>query len=104
MIIHPFAPEQNAAAGISIEMLQGAILRMLEQRSAGASVCPSEIARSMRPESWRELMPVVRDAACALARAGSIEITQRDRVLAPDERLRGAIRLRKLRAVQPAAG
>jgi hypothetical protein len=41
-------------------------------------------------------MPGVRDAACALARAGSIEITQRDRVLAPDDRFRGAIRLRRL--------
>ena len=96
MLSHPFEREQNAAGRVSIEMLQVAILRMLEQRAAGASVCPSEIARSMRPESWRELMPMVRDAARALARAGSIEITQRDRALAPDERLRGAIRLRKL--------
>ena len=103
MISHPPEREQNAAA-VSIETLQVAILRMLEQRAAGASVCPSEVARSMRPETWRELMSVVRDAACALARAGSIEITQRDRVLAPNERLRGAIRLRRPRPVQPAAG
>ncbi len=48
----------------------------LAARAPDASVCPSEVARQVRPEAWRTLMPRVRAIAARLALAGELRATQ----------------------------
>lgn len=73
------------------------ILRLAEVRGE-SSFCPSEVARHLAGagdhESWRELMPLVREVAAALAREGRILVTQRGCPVEIGE-ARGPVRLRK---------
>lgn len=75
--------------------LERAILELLDARGRGASICPSEAARRVRPEgdAWRTLMERAREAARRLVARGLIEILQRGRVVDPST-ARGPIRLR----------
>ena len=71
-----------------------AILDLLADRDPGRTICPSEAARVLGgDDGFRPLMPVVRDAARALADAGRIEVTRRGRRVDIDT-ARGPIRLR----------
>ena len=73
---------------------QAAIRSLLEQRAGGATICPSEAARAIAGDGdFRALMPLVRDAARAMADGGEIDVTQRGEVVDID-RARGPIRLR----------
>ncbi|MDO5629679.1 MAG: DUF3253 domain-containing protein [Mobilicoccus sp.] len=76
------------------EELRAGILDLLGQRADGATICPSEVARALGDESWRDLMSPVRDAAAELVAAGEIEVTQRGEVIDLAE-ARGPIRLRR---------
>jgi hypothetical protein len=71
-----------------------AILTLLDQRRPGATLCPSEVARAVGGASWRDLMEPVRSAARELVAAGSIEVTQRGRVVDLDA-AKGPVRLRR---------
>lgn len=62
--------------------LERRILGLLEQRAAGATVCPSEVARATA-DDWRPLMEPVRRAARRLTAAGRVEIVQGGRVVDP---------------------
>ena len=77
---------------MSAERIEGEILALLAARAPGATVCPSEAARTLAPEDWRALMQPVRDAAAALADRGELEVTQRGRPVDP-RAARGPIRL-----------
>lgn len=79
-----------------IERLTAAIRGLLDARST--SICPSEAARAVGGEDWRSLMEPAREAARVLARAGEVEVTQKDAVLDPDGMWRGPIRVRRSRA------
>jgi hypothetical protein len=70
-----------------------AILDLLSQRDDGKTICPSDAARALKPDGFRELMPVVRDAARELVADGKVEVTQGGKVVNLDQ-ARGAIRLR----------
>jgi hypothetical protein len=72
--------------------LEREIVSLLSGRAAAASICPSEAARAVAPESWRELMEPARRAARRLAAAGRLVILQRGRPVDPS-RARGPIRL-----------
>lgn len=65
---------------------------LLRARAAGASICPSEVARALAPEDWRPLMPGVREVAARLATRGEVMVTQKGE---PVEALavRGPIRI-----------
>ena len=76
--------------------LEAAILALLDERAAGATICPSEAARMVGAEEWRELMEPARRAARRLVDAGSVEITQGGRVVEPST-ARGPIRVRRVR-------
>jgi hypothetical protein len=55
-----------------------AVLAALAQRSASATVCPSEVARSLAgsdTEEWRDLMPIVHEAVDELLECGAIELS-----------------------------
>ncbi len=73
--------------------IHSAIQRLLNERGAGKSICPSEVARALDADEWRDLMDAVRDEAASMARRGDIVITQGSVVVDPDA-LRGPIRLR----------
>ena len=74
--------------------LEHSILKLLDQRKAGATICPSEAARSVGGENWRELMEPARRAARRLVDTGKVQITQQGRVVDPST-AKGAIRIRK---------
>ena len=74
--------------------ITGEIYRLLSQRDEDKTICPSEVARAMRDDDWRELMDPIRDEAGKLADAGVIQITQKDEVVDPHD-YKGPIRLRR---------
>lgn len=76
------------------DRLRAALSALARHRGANSSTCPSDAARAVGGESWRELMPDARDIARDLARSGAVEITQRGEVLDPNEAWRGPIRIR----------
>ena len=77
--------------------LRAAVLDLLAQRKPTSSICPSDVARRVRPDDWRPLMDPVRAAARDLVESGEVEITQRGEVVDPDT-VRGPIRIRRPRA------
>jgi hypothetical protein len=92
----PGAGDAEVALGDgSIRERLGAAIRALAvHRGPGSSTCPSDAARAIGGETWRDLMDDARDIARDLARAGAVEITQRGAVLDPDAPWRGPIRVR----------
>jgi hypothetical protein len=73
--------------------LETAIIRVLEARSVGATICPSDAARDVGSKSWRRLVEPARRAARRLVAEGRVEILQGGRVVDPST-ARGPIRLR----------
>lgn len=73
------------------------IVSALEARDAAASICPSEVARTLLPEGdgWKEVMPAVSSVAATLVRSGTLRITRGDATLDPDALKGGPIRLRR---------
>jgi hypothetical protein len=76
--------------------LEATILDLLAERARGASICPSEAARSVAGSDWRPLMERARRAARRLVVADRVEITQGGRVVDPST-ARGPIRIRLAR-------
>lgn len=58
--------------------LEDRIFALLAARRAGATICPSEVARALTPDEsgWRELMPRVREVAQGLARNHRLIVTR----------------------------
>jgi hypothetical protein len=77
----------------SDESIEDEILEMLMRRGEGKTICPSEVARKLYPESWREELEHVRQIARKLVKEEKIVITQAGQVIDPDS-FKGAIRLR----------
>ena len=77
------------------EALEDSILGLLAQRKVGATICPSEAARAVGDEDWRELMEPARRAARRLVDKGDVEITQQGRIIDPST-AKGPIRIRKV--------
>lgn len=73
--------------------LEDAIMRLLDERRAGATICPSEAARAVGVDEWRELMEPARAAARRLHAADRVLITQQGRPVDPS-RAKGPIRIR----------
>ena len=73
--------------------LSGEIMRLLNDRSSGATICPSEAARSIGADGWRDLMEPARAAARRLVADGTVDITQGGLVVDPST-AKGPIRIR----------
>lgn len=73
--------------------LEAAIVALLGQRAAGATICPSEAARAVAAD-WEPLMERARMAARRLVAAGAAVITQRGVVVDPST-AKGPIRVRR---------
>jgi hypothetical protein len=76
------------------EQLEAGIVDLLARRRSGATICPSEAARAVGGEGWRDLMDDARSAARRLVAAGAVEITQGGRVVDPST-AKGPIRIRR---------
>jgi hypothetical protein len=74
--------------------LEDAIRTLLDTRARGSSICPSEAARAVGGDDWRDLMEPARRAARRLMAAGEVEITQKGALVDPS-RAKGPIRIRK---------
>ena len=77
-------------------VLERTIDELLDQRRPGTTICPSEAARAVDTEGWRELMPAARAAAGRLVAAGQAEVTQRGEVV-DVATARGPVRIRRPR-------
>jgi nucleoid-associated protein YgaU len=77
--------------------LEAEIVRLLKERGAGKTICPSEAARAVagsdEHSAWEALMEPARAAARRLVADGRIVITQGGRVV-DGSTAKGAIRLR----------
>ena len=73
--------------------LETAIRELLAARARTATICPSEAARRIDPEGWRELMEPARMAARRLVARGEVQIVQGGRVVDPST-AKGPIRIR----------
>lgn len=89
----------NIQAAPPVADIEATILALTTQRGPAKSICPSEVARALRPD-WQPLLGEVRRAACRLAAAGRIDILRKGHVVAPTG-VKGVIRLR---ATQPPGG
>jgi hypothetical protein len=76
--------------------LETTIRALLDRRRPDASVCPSEAARAVDPDGWRELMPAARAAAGRLVATGAAEVTQGGEVV-DVATARGPVRIRRPR-------
>ena len=75
-------------------VLERTIDELLDQRRPGTTICPSEAARAVDPDGWRELMPAARAAAGRLVADGRAEVTQRGEVV-DVATARGPVRVRR---------
>jgi Protein of unknown function (DUF3253) len=76
--------------------LETAILALLTARAPAATICPSEAARRVDPQGWRELLEPTRMAARRLVADGEVQIVQGGRVVDPST-AKGPIRIRRTR-------
>lgn len=74
--------------------LESSIRALTEHRGPRSSICPSDAARAVGGQNWRDLMTDVRDAARKLAKSGDVQITQRGNVVDPADDWTGPIRIR----------
>jgi Protein of unknown function (DUF3253) len=70
-------------------------VRLLAQRAATSSICPSEVARALAPDeaAWRALMPQVREVAQSMSDANRVRITRGGAPVARADLHHGAVRL-----------
>lgn len=81
---------------ISDDEIGETILRLVGERGAGKTVCPSEVARHLggpHPDGWSPLMQPVRRAAVRLTKDGRIAILRKGKPVADPDDFRGIYRL-----------
>ncbi|MBF2087245.1 DUF3253 domain-containing protein [Thermoleptolyngbya sp. C42_A2020_037] len=78
------------------DMIRECILKQVQQRGPDKSICPSEVARSLGGETWRSLMPLVREVGADLAKSGAIVVTQKGVPVDP-QTAKGPIRFQQAR-------
>ena len=86
-------PVTEPVTGVD-QRLEVAILDLLARRASTSTICPSDAAREVGGDSWRELMEPARRAAQRLVDRGEVEITQGGTVV-DLEGARGPIRIRR---------
>ncbi|MFN3949606.1 DUF3253 domain-containing protein [Microbacterium sp.] len=74
--------------------LVASIRDLLAARDAGKTICPSEAARAVGGDDWRDLMQPARDAAQELVGLGEVEVTQKG-VVVDMTTARGPVRIRR---------
>ncbi len=74
--------------------MRDAILTLARERAPAKTICPSDAARAVGGDQWRDLMDEARDIARDLANVGEVDIMQRGEVIDPNAQWRGPIRIR----------
>jgi hypothetical protein len=69
------------------------LMDLVEQRGPSKTICPSEVARQLGGESWRDLMPTVREVGTELVDEGKIVTLQKGKLVDPRQ-AKGPIRYR----------
>lgn len=59
------------------ERLTATMRVLLRQRDAGKTICPSEAARVVGGDQWRDLMPLTREIVGDLAETGEVVVQQK---------------------------
>ncbi|WP_253866821.1 DUF3253 domain-containing protein [Mycobacterium asiaticum] len=75
------------------QRLRSSILALARHRGPDSSICPSDAARAISGQTWRDLMPDARELARELVAAGHVVITQRGEALDPNAQWSGPIRI-----------
>lgn len=73
--------------------IKQAILSAANERGAFKTTCPSEIARTLFPDDWRNHMSEIRDAAIDLQNQGKVIILQKGLPIGTGP-IKGPIRIR----------
>jgi hypothetical protein len=60
---------------VNVSEARRAALALLAERAAGATVCPSEVARAVGGADWRAAMPTVHAAVDALVAEGCVRLS-----------------------------
>ena len=76
--------------------LEAAIMDLLRQRARDSTICPSEAARVVRPEDWRDWMERTRMAARRLVSRGEVRVMQGGRAV-DSSTAKGPIRIGRAR-------
>ena len=84
--------DSDKPTGTLEDRLQVHILRLVNERGVGKTICPSNAARAERSEEWRTLMKPIRAVAINLAKSGQITIYRKGKPVDP-ESFKGVIRL-----------
>lgn len=74
-----YFPDFFKSEQVNNSKIENTIFSLLDERAEGSSICPSEVARKLSSESWRDLMPRVHQVALKLSDEEKITITQRHR-------------------------
>ena len=75
----------------SAREIERSLLALADARGSDKTFCPSEAARRLAPDDWRDWMPQIRAAAIRLVEAGKLRCTQRGREVDPTN-ARGPLR------------
>ncbi|RYY07644.1 MAG: DUF3253 domain-containing protein [Sphingobacteriaceae bacterium] len=80
-------------SGLSEHIIEQAILKMATNRGVDKTICPSEVAREIFDDNWRNQMDNIRNVAFELEKAGKIDIMQKGQKINPNHII-GPIRIR----------
>ncbi len=87
--------KRPGATGVSSEAIEDTILKLVEARGLGKTVCPSEAARALggpHPDGWGPLMQPIRKVAIRLMREGRVAILRKGRAVESED-FKGVYRL-----------
>lgn len=71
-------------------------LEFSEKRSLDKTYCPSEVARKLYPDNWRDKMDSIRKVADTLVESGTLITLQKGDIQTElPSKIKGPIRLRK---------
>ena len=83
----------KGATSVVDAQLDGALADLLAARGATKTLCPSEVARAVGGDEWRDLMEPARAAARRAVARGEAEMTQRGHIVDPST-AKGPVRIR----------
>lgn len=86
------APWWEERSGEAFDERIAAAVRALTRKRTGSSICPSDVARTLGGESWRDLMPDVRRIAAELADQEEVIVTQKGEAVSIRD-ARGPVRI-----------
>lgn len=65
------------------DIVDNAILSLVEASGAGKSISPAEVAQALDAENWRSRLSAVKQGAVRLAQAGRVEILRKGKPVDP---------------------